>query len=119
MDSNITAPLNALLDALRASETVRTVQHTRQAAYEDETNAALLNEYARLQGTLQRGMLSGTRPPDEDMRRFQQIASLLMLNPDAQAYMLSQIKVQQTLAELFQAITGAVGVSLNDLIGAN
>ncbi|MDR1599587.1 MAG: YlbF family regulator [Oscillospiraceae bacterium] len=119
MDANVETPLAALVDALKASDTVRNTRRLKEAAYEDATNAALLDEYQRLQMVLQRGMLTGSPPPDEDMRRFQQIASLLMVNPDAQAYMLSQIKLQQLLAELVQAITGATGIPLPDLLGSS
>ncbi|GHU71042.1 hypothetical protein AGMMS49992_04370 [Clostridia bacterium] len=117
MDASIESPLAALVAALETSETIQTVKRLKATAFEDSTNAALLNEYTRLQGQLQRGMLSGGGASGDDMQRFQQITTLLMVNPDAQAYILSQLKLQQLMAELFQAITGAMGVSLTDMLG--
>ena len=50
--------------------------------------------------------------PDEEMKRFQQLASLLYMNPDVQAYLLAEMQMQKTLADVFKILTDAAGLSL-------
>ncbi|MDR0396364.1 MAG: YlbF family regulator [Oscillospiraceae bacterium] len=119
MDANIESPLAALAGALKSSDTVRNTRRLKEAAFDDPTNAALLSEYQKMQSMFQRNLATGSAPPDEDVKRFQQIASLLMVNPDAQSYMLSQMKLQQMIGEIFQTIANAAELQLPDLGGAS
>jgi len=114
MDATLEMMARDLADAMRDSEDSRELKRLRAVAYEDETNAKLLDEYQKLQIQMQRGMVAGGAPDEEDMQRFQRIASLLMMNQDAQAYLICQMRVQQTFAQLIQIISEGAGLSLSD-----
>ena len=51
--------------------------------------------------------------PSEDMQRFQQLASLLYMNSDVQAYLLCEMQMQKTLADIFKILTEAAGVTFD------
>ena len=48
--------------------------------------------------------------PSEDMQRFQQLASLLYMNSDVQAYLMAEMQMQKTLADIFKILTEAAGI---------
>ena len=48
--------------------------------------------------------------PSEDMQRFQQLASLLYMNSDVQAYLMAEMQMQKTLADIFEILTEAAGI---------
>lgn len=110
---NIYDTANRLAGEIRGSEECRELARLREAAYADETNRALLKEYKRLQLQLQMSMTGAAgQMPDEEMKRFQQLASLLYMNPDVQAYLLAEMQMQKTLADVFKILTDAAGLSL-------
>ena len=83
----------------------------RERAYADETNRLLLEEYKRLQVQLQMSMVGAAgEMPSEDMQRFQQLASLLYMNSDVQAYLMAEMQMQKTLADIFKILTEAAGI---------
>ena len=53
---------------------------------------------------------SGAFLPGEDMQRFQQLASLLYMNSDVQAYLMAEMQMQKTLADVFKILTEAAGI---------
>ncbi|MFR5786235.1 MAG: YlbF family regulator [Christensenellales bacterium] len=80
-------------------------------AYADGTNRLLLEEYKRLQVQLQMSMVGAAgEMPSEDMQRFQQLASLLYMNSDVQAYLMAEMQMQKTLADIFKILTEAAGI---------
>ena len=71
----------------------------------------LLDEYKRLQVQLQMSMVGAAgQMPGEDMQRFQQLASLLYMNSDVQAYLMAEMQMQKTLADVFKILTEAAGI---------
>ena len=75
------------------------------------TNRLLLEEYKRLQVQLQMSMVGAAgEMPSEDMQRFQQLASLLYMNSDVQAYLMAEMQMQKTLADIFKILTEAAGI---------
>ena len=74
-------------------------------------NRLLLEEYKRLQVQLQMSMVGAAgEMPSEDMQRFQQLASLLYMNSDVQAYLMAEMQMQKTLADIFKILTEAAGI---------
>ena len=70
-----------------------------------------LEEYKRLQVQLQMSMVGAAgEMPSEDMQRFQQLASLLYMNSDVQAYLMAEMQMQKTLADIFKILTEAAGI---------
>ena len=73
----------------------------------------LLKEYKKLQLQLQMSMTGAAgKMPDEEMKRFQQLATLLYMNQDVQAYLLAEMQMQKTLADVFKILSDAAGLSL-------
>ena len=68
-------------------------------------------KYKRLQVQLQMSMVGAAgQMPGEDMQRFQQLASLLYMNSDVQAYLMAEMQMQKTLADVFKILTEAAGI---------
>ena len=68
----------------------------------------------RLQIQLQMSMVGAAgQMPNEEMQRFQQLASLLYMNSDVQAYLLCEMQMQKTLADIFKILTEAAGVTFD------
>lgn len=111
---NIYDTAHRLANEIKQSEECVELSRLRDIANEDETNRLLLEEYKRLQIKLQMSLVGAAgQMPDEDMQRFQQLASLLYMNADVQAYLMAEMQMQKTLSDVFKIITQAAGVSFD------
>ncbi len=100
-----------LADEIRNSDECVRLRELKERAYADETNRVLLDEYKRLQVRLQMSIAGAAEQmPSEDMQRFQQLASILYINNDVQAYLLAEMQMQKTLADVFKILTEAAGI---------
>ena len=106
---------HTLARALKESEEYREYQRLREAAYESDTNRALLDEYKRLQFRLQAKMAAGENMPEEDFQRLQQIGTLLQFNQDVSAYLLAEFRFQRMLSDIFKILADVAGVDLDML----
>ena len=108
---NIYDTAHKLADEIKKSDECVRPAELRERAYADETNRLLLDEYKRLQVQLQMSMVGAAgQMPGEDMQRFQQLASLLYMNSDVQAYLMAEMQMQKTLADVFKILTEAAGI---------
>lgn len=104
---------NLAAEIARSEESVR-LKALRERAMSDDTNRVLLEEYKRLQVRLQMSMAGAAgQMPSEDMQRFQQLAALLYMNSDVQAYLMAEMQMQKTLADIFKILTEAAGITLD------
>ncbi|MBQ2834585.1 MAG: YlbF family regulator [Clostridia bacterium] len=111
---NIYDTAHRLASEIRMSDECVRLRELRERAYSDNTNRVLLDEYKRLQIQLQMSMVGAAgEMPSEDMQRFQQLASLLYMNSDVQAYLMAEMQMQKTLADVFKILTEAAGVSFD------
>ena len=111
---NIYDTAHRLAGEIRNSEECVRLRQLRERAYSDNTNRVLLDEYKRLQVQLQMSMVGAAgQMPSEDMQRFQTLSSLLYMNSDVQAYLLAEMQMQKTLADVFKILTEAAGVSFD------
>ena len=111
---NIYDTAHALAAEISRSEECVRLRELRERAMSDETNRLLLEEYKRLQVRLQMSMVGAAgEMPGEDMQRFQQLASLLYMNSDVQAYLMAEMQMQKVLADVFKILTDAAGVTLD------
>jgi cell fate (sporulation/competence/biofilm development) regulator YlbF (YheA/YmcA/DUF963 family) len=108
---NVYDEAHALARSLRDSDAFKEYQRLREIAYADQTNAALLDEYKRLQFRMQAKMASGEGLPDDDMTRLNQIGGLLQFNKDAGAYLLAEFNYQKLLADVFRILADVAGIS--------
>ena len=107
-----------LARAIRDSEEYRTYHSLKDEVMGDETTAALIREYKKLQVSLQMAAMSGQQPDSEDMQRFSGISTLLFGNQDVSQYLLAEMRLQQALADIFKIITDAADIDLG-LPGVN
>ena len=108
---NIYDTAHKLAEEIKRSDECVQLAERRERAYADETNRLLLEEYKRLQVQLQMSMVGAAGElSSEDMQRFQQLASLLYMNSDVQAYLMAEMQMQKTLADIFKILTEAAGI---------
>ena len=107
---------NTLADEIRKSDLRREHARLQHEVMADETSRTLLKEYKRLQWSMQMQSMGGTQPSPEDTARFTKLSSLLFMNADVQAYLLAEMKLQKTLADVFKLLTDAAGISM-DVLG--
>jgi cell fate (sporulation/competence/biofilm development) regulator YlbF (YheA/YmcA/DUF963 family) len=112
---NVYDQAHALARTMRESEEFREFDRLRKAAYEDSTNKALLDEFKRLQFRYQASMASGTPMDEDDMKRMQQIASLLQFNKDASAFLMAEFRFQRMLADIYKILGDVAGIDLDML----
>ena len=113
-DMNIYDTAHRLAAEIKNSDECVRLRELRERAYADNTNRVLLDEYKRLQMRLQMSMAGAAgEMPGEDMKRFQQLASLLYMNSDVQAYLMAEMQMQKTLGDVFKILTEAAGISFD------
>lgn len=97
---------------IRASEEYQTYHGLQEVVMQDETTAALIKEYKKLQVTLQMAMMSGQQADSDDMQRFQGIYSLLFAKPEVSQYLMAEMRLQQAMADIFKIITEAADLDM-------
>ncbi len=97
---------------IKASEEYQTYHRLKDEVMADETVAALIKEYKKLQMILQMAAISGQQTDSEDMQRFSGISSLLFAKPEVSQYLLAEIQMQQALADIFKIITEAADIDM-------
>ena len=102
------ATAHRLAQEIRQSEEYQTY-HALKA---DETTAALLKEYKKLQLRLQMAAVSGTQPDNDDMQRFQGISALLFGKLEVSQYLLAEMRLQQEVAGILRIITDAADIDM-------
>ena len=93
--------------ALHATPEYQEFIRQREAVYSDSVSAALLKEYEALQTKLQMYALTGKEAEQSDVDRFTQLNGLLMLSPQASAFLLSKVRMHKLLADVFAYLSEA------------
>ena len=101
-----------LAQEIRNSEEYQTYHRLQDEVMGDETVAALIREYKKLQVRLQMAAVSGQQADNEDMQRFSGIGALLFGKPEVSQYLLAEMRLQQALADIFKIITDAADIDL-------
>ena len=102
-----------LAQDIRNSEEYQTYHGLKESVMGDETTAALIREYRKLQITLQMAMMSGQQADAEDQQRFAGISSLLFSKPEVSQFLLAEMRLQQALADILLIVTEAAYVEMN------
>ena len=97
---------------IRASEEYQTYHRLRELVTADETTDALLKEYRKLQMRIQMAAMSGTQADAEDLQRFQGITALLFTKPEVQQFLLSEMRMQQLLADVLKIVSEAADIDM-------
>ena len=103
---------NALARAIRESEDCRAYRQLRQKIESDETARALLREYNKLQMQLQLAAVAGAEVSNDDTQRFQQIGALLFAGENTSRFLLLEMRLQQTMADVFKTLSDAAGLDM-------
>lgn len=106
------ATAHRLAQEIRQSEEYQTYHALKEEVMADETTAALLKEYKKLQLRLQMAAVSGTQPDNDDMQRFQGISALLFGKLEVSQYLLAEMRLQQAVADILRIITDAADIDM-------
>ena len=101
-----------LAQDIRDCEEYKTYHELKETVMADETTAALIHEYRKLQMTIQMSAMGGRRASDEDAQRFSGISSLLFSKPEVSQFLLAEMRLQQALADIFRIVTEAADVEM-------
>ena len=103
---------------IRQSEEYQTYHRLKDDVMADETVAALIREYRKLQVSLQMAAMAGQQPDSTDIQRFSGITTVLFAQTEVSQYLLAEMRLQQALADIFKIITDAADIDMQ-LPGVN
>ena len=101
-----------LAEEIRSSEEYRTYHAMKENVMGDDTQAALIREYRRMQMEIQMRTVAGQPADPEEMQRFSTLSGLLFSKPEVSAFLLAEMRLQQTLADIFKIVTDAAGLEI-------
>ena len=101
-----------LAQDIRDSEEYKTYHDLKETVMAEETTAALIREYRKLQMTIQMSALSGNTANQENMQRFSGISTLLFSKPEVSRFLLSEMQLQQALSDIFRIVTEAADLEM-------
>ena len=101
-----------LAQDIRSSAEYQAYHGLKESVMSDETTAALIREYRKLQMTIQMSVMSGKPAGEEDMQRFSGISTLLFSKPEVSQFLLSEMQLQQAMADIFKIVTEAADLDI-------
>ena len=101
-----------LAQELRESEEYKTYHGLKESVMSDETTAALIREYRKLQVKLQMAAAGGQTAEPEDLQRFSGISTLLFSKEEVSNYLMAEMRLQQMMADIFKIVTEAADVDV-------
>ena len=101
-----------LAQDIRESDEYRIYHGLKESVMGDETTAALIREYRKLQMELQMSAMAGQSADAESMQRFSGISALLFSKPEVSQYLLAEMRLQQAMADIFRILTEAADIDL-------
>ena len=101
-----------LAQDIRDSEEYKIYHEMKETVMADETTAALIKEYRKLQVSIQMAAVTGQAADAEDQQRFSGISTLLFSKPEVSRFLLSEMQLQQALADIFKIVTEAADLDM-------
>ena len=101
---------------IKSSDEYGDYEKARTAAYANDTNKTLIDEYKKLQMAAQLAFAAGKQPDQDDMERLKKISAVLQFSPEAGAYLLAELRLQKMLADIYKILGEAAGMDLSGLI---
>ena len=101
-----------LAQDIRDSDEYKPYHELKESVMSDETTAALVREYRKLQMTIQMAAMGGRKAEEEDMQRFSGISTLLFSKPEVSQFLLAEMRLQQALADIFRIVTEAADLDI-------
>ena len=101
-----------LADAIQESPEYREFRQWKEEVEADAGIKALVDEYKRLQTTMQMRMLAGQGMEGDDGKRFQSLGMLLFADPRTSGYLTAEMRLQKMMAGVFETLTRAAGMEI-------
>ena len=101
-----------LAQDIRDSEEYKTYHDLKDSVMNDETTAALIKEYRKLQMMLQMSAMTGQSADAEIMQRFSGLSTLLFSKQEVSDYLMAEMRLQQMMADIFKIVTEAADVDV-------
>ena len=108
----VTQAAGELARAIQESPECREYARLKEEIDADAGIRALVDEYKRLQTAMQMRVLAGQGMEGEDAQRFQSLNVLLFSDQRTSGYLLSEIRLQRMMAEIFETLTRAAGMDI-------
>lgn len=103
----------ALARDIRESAEYKIYAQYKEELEQEAGAMALIKEFQKLQVQAQLCAVSGQQMNNDDLQRLNQMAPLLYADPRTSGYLLSQLRLQQMIAEVMQLITQAADLPMD------
>lgn len=106
-----------LAKELAESPEYKDYRQAREKATANETTAGLIKQYHQLQIRAQAAQLSGQKD-DALLQQLQKLGEVLLMNPDASAFLMSEFRLNQMVGDVYKILAQAIDVDLGVLENA-
>ena len=101
-----------LAHAIQESPEYREYIQLKKEIDEDAGIKALIQEYRKLQTSMQMRLLSGQGMDAEETQRFNSLNMLLFADSRTSGFLMAEMKMQRMMAEIFETLTRAAGMEI-------
>ena len=101
-----------LVEEIQETPEYKEYRKTREAAFSNDLNSAMLQELKRLQWTAQAETLSRGQVDELTGKRLQKLGETLQFNPKAAEYLLAEYNFNHLLNDVYKILAEGVGVTL-------
>ena len=102
----------ALAQAIQETPEYREYSQLKKEIDADSGIKALIQEYRKLQTSMQMRMLSGQGMDSDETQRFNSLNMLLFADSRTSGFLMAEMKMQRMMAEIFGVITQASGLDI-------
>ena len=102
----------ALAQAIQESPEYREYIQLKKEIDEDAGIKALIQEYRKMQTSMQMRLLSGQSMDAEETQRFNSLNMLLFADSRTSGFLMAEMKMQRMMAEIFETLTRSAGLEI-------
>jgi Uncharacterized conserved protein len=114
VNPEVKAKAEALAEALARSEEYAALKAAQDEVEQHEAAKIMLRDFRQKQAALERKMLSGETPSEEEVNALQQAYQIVALNPYIRKLIEAEVAFAAMMAEVQRILAAAVGVELPD-----
>lgn len=103
-----------LAKEIAESQEYKDYKQAKEKATASETTAGLIKQYHQLQLRAQAAHLGGQRD-DALLQQLQKLGEVLLLNPEASAFLMSEFRLNQMVGDVYKILAQAIDVDLGML----
>ena len=101
-----------LAQAIQESPEYREYIQLKKEIDEDAGIKALIQEYRKMQTSMQMRLLSGQSMDAEETQRFNSLNMLLFADSRTSGFLMAEMKMQRMMAEIFETLTRSAGLEI-------